>query len=113
MLVPPLPAIVATFCTGCEVMLAETSVTLRCAPPGSMKRKVWLSFTLTGKRPAFRVSTPAWVLSLTTSTPSTVRTSAPRNRLAGEVVAGEPGSGYPTTPRPGGPPDTHTHSAPY
>jgi len=50
---------------------------------------------------------------LTTSTPSTVSTVAPRARFAGAVVAGDPGSVYATLMRRGGFDAIKRNSAPY
>src|SRR5256885_1013542 len=47
--------------------------------------------TVAGPRPALMVSTLAWSLALTASTPSTLSTLAPRARLAGAMTAGDPG----------------------
>ena len=105
---------VETFCTGCEAISAETSVTVRVVvAPTSRTSNVWDSLAVAGNSPAFSVSMPDCVLSLTKSTPSTVNTSAPRARLAGDATAGDPGSVYATTIWRGGTPEIKTHRRPY
>jgi hypothetical protein len=77
--------------------------------PRSRTTKVWVSPLAPGNRPAFSVSTS---LPFTRSTPSTDRTSAPRERSAPAAVAGELGWVYATTTLRGGAFDSRIHSAP-
>ena len=95
--------IVPALCTGVDVTLAETIVMVRGAlAPTSRMENVWEAPAFDGNRPSFSVATLALSAALTTSTPSTVSTVAPRSRFAGAVVAGEPGSVYATLMRRGG-----------
>ena len=90
---PVLVGIVSTFCTGVEVTLADTSVTVRGVDdPGSRTEKVWLAPAADGNSPAFRASMLPESVAFTRSAPSTFSTCAPRARLAEGAVAGEFGS---------------------
>ena len=61
-------------------------ITVRELPaPRSRIEKVWLPPGAEGKRPSFSLSTLAWSLAFTTSTPSTVTTSAPRSISSAEA----------------------------
>ncbi len=83
---------VSTFWTGVSVTSMAVRVTVRGAEaPRSRMEKVCAVPGADGNSPALRMSTLAWSEALTTSTPSTLSTSAPRARSAPAAVAGEPG----------------------
>ncbi len=93
---PTVPArvlMVSTLCTGVDVTLAATMVTVRgVAAPRSSIEKEWDAPGAEGNNPAFRVLMLVLSVAFTRSTPSTVRTCEPRARLADAAVAGEFGS---------------------